>query len=266
MHINEPGRTEWEGFATATQAAAAGGVTTLVDMPLNCMPETIDESALEAKRKAASGKAWVDWAAWGGVVRGNAEQLPGLIQCGVPGFKCFLIHSGIDGFAWVNEADLRLALEKLRGSGLPLLVHAEVAAPVNAATEALERCACRLAKIFHVPCIASRRGGARGDCAANSFGRGVQHPYSYCSPSERKGAAAAGRCTRAWLAHYRGDLHAVSVVWRRRNSRWGYRVQMRAPDPRFCQSGRAVEGTRIRPDRFCGNRPFALPSGHEAAR
>jgi len=137
VHINEPGRTEWEGFTTATQAAAAGGVTTLVDMPLNCMPETIDASALEAKRKAASGKASVDWAAWGGVVRGNAEQLPSLIDCGVPGFKCFLIHSGIDGFAWVDEADLRLALDKLRGSGLPLLVHAEVAVPVNVATEAL---------------------------------------------------------------------------------------------------------------------------------
>ena len=70
VHINEPGRTEWEGFATATQAAAAGGVTTLVDMPLNCVPETIDVPALEAKRDAAQGKAWVDWAAWGGVVRG----------------------------------------------------------------------------------------------------------------------------------------------------------------------------------------------------
>jgi allantoinase len=137
VHINEPGRTEWEGFKTATQAAAAGGVTTLVDMPLNCVPETIDESALEAKRKAARGQAWVDWAAWGGVVRGNAEQLPALIRSGVPGFKCFLIHSGIDGFAWVDEAELRLALGKLRGSGLPLLVHAEVAGPVNAATEAL---------------------------------------------------------------------------------------------------------------------------------
>ena len=137
VHINEPGRTDWEGFKTATRAAAAGGVTTLVDMPLNCVPETIDEAALEAKRKAARGQAWVDWAAWGGVVRGNAEQLPALVRSGVPGFKCFLVHSGIDGFAWVDEADLRLALGKLRGSGLPLLVHAEVAGPVNAATEAL---------------------------------------------------------------------------------------------------------------------------------
>ncbi|HKN23050.1 MAG TPA: allantoinase AllB [Terracidiphilus sp.] len=139
VHINEPGRTEWEGFETATQAAAAGGVTTLVDMPLNCVPETIDVPALEAKRAAAQGKAWVDWAAWGGVVRGNAEALPSLARAGVPGFKCFLIHSGIDGFAWVDETDLRAALKKLRGTGLPLLAHAEVAGPVGAATQALNR-------------------------------------------------------------------------------------------------------------------------------
>lgn len=137
VHINEPGRTEWEGFATATRAAAAGGVTTLVDMPLNCVPETTNVEALEAKRASAQGQAWVDWAAWGGVVRGNAEELQPLARAGVAGFKCFLIHSGIDGFAWVDEPALRAALEKLRGSGLPLLAHAEVAGPVIAATDAL---------------------------------------------------------------------------------------------------------------------------------
>lgn len=137
VHINEPGRTEWEGFWTATRAAASGGVTTLVDMPLNCIPETIDVDALEAKRAAAFGKTWVDWAAWGGVVHGNSEALPALAGAGIPGFKCFLIHSGIDGFAWVNEDDLRLALRKLRGTGLPLLAHAEISGPVEAATSAL---------------------------------------------------------------------------------------------------------------------------------
>ena len=137
VHINEPGRTGWEGFWTATRAAASGGVTTLVDMPLNCIPETTDVSALAAKRAAARSMTWVDWAAWGGVVRGNAEALPALAQAGVPGFKCFLIHSGIDGFAWVDEADLRLACKHLKGSGLPLLAHAEVEAPVLRATAAL---------------------------------------------------------------------------------------------------------------------------------
>jgi len=137
VHINEPGRTNWEGFERATRSAAAGGVTTLVDMPLNSIPETIDRAALEAKRKAAKGKTWVDWAAWGGVVPGNAAQIEPLARAGVPGFKCFLIHSGIDGFGWVRYADLRLALEKLRRTGLPLLAHAEVAAPVDAATSVL---------------------------------------------------------------------------------------------------------------------------------
>lgn len=146
VHINEPGRTHWEGFKTATQAAAAGGVTTLVDMPLNCMPETTSVAALEEKRAAAaadSGQAWVDWMSWGGVVGnngagGNEAELPGLIAAGVPGFKCFLVHSGIDGFAWVDDAQLRKALAMLRGSGLPLLAHAEVAGPVNRATAQIQ--------------------------------------------------------------------------------------------------------------------------------
>jgi allantoinase len=137
VHINEPGRTEWEGFATATRAAAAGGVTTLVDMPLNCTPEIVNLPALEGKRKAACGKAWVDWAAWGGVVRGNVEALSELAGAGVPGFKCFLVHSGIEGFTWVEEAHLSAALTSLRGSGLPVLAHAEVARPIDAASATL---------------------------------------------------------------------------------------------------------------------------------
>lgn len=137
VHINDPGR-DWEGFDTATRASAAGGVTTLVDMPLNCVPETTNAEALEIKRAAAKGKAWVDWAAWGGVVRGNAERLPELVAAGVPGFKCFLIDSGIEGFAWVDEAEIRKALEKLRGTGLPLLAHAELAGPIDEVTRDLK--------------------------------------------------------------------------------------------------------------------------------
>ena len=137
VHINEPGRTEWEGFTTATRAAAAGGVTTLVDMPLNCRPETTSSSALEKKRAAANGKTIVDWAAWGGLVRGNVEQLASLAAAGVAGFKCFLVHSGIESFAWVDKAHLSTALTSLRGSGLPLLAHAEVCGPIGSATEAL---------------------------------------------------------------------------------------------------------------------------------
>jgi allantoinase len=141
VHINEPGRTEWEGFATATRAAASGGVTTLVDMPLNSVPETTSVQALTAKRIAACGKAWVDWAAWGGAVRGNSRALSSLAEAGVAGFKCFMIHSGIDGFALVDESELRLALAELAGTGLPLLVHAEISGPVDAATNRLRESA-----------------------------------------------------------------------------------------------------------------------------
>src|ERR1700720_18891 len=134
IHINEPGRTEWEGFRTATRAAAAGGYTLLVDMPLNCLPATTTVDALEVKRKAASGQCFVDWMAWGGVVSDNQEHIESLAAAGVPGFKCFLVHPGIDGFTMVNEQELRAALPHLARTGLPLLVHAELPGPVDAAT------------------------------------------------------------------------------------------------------------------------------------
>src|SRR5712664_800368 len=95
VHINEPGRTEWEGFATATRAAAAGGVTTLVDMPLNCIPVTTRRAALEQKRRAAAGQLCVDVGFWGGVIPGNAGELLGLAEAGALGCKAFLVHSGI---------------------------------------------------------------------------------------------------------------------------------------------------------------------------
>lgn len=137
VHINEPGRTEWEGFETATRAAAAGGYTMLVDMPLNCLPATTTGAALEAKRAAARGKCRVDWAAWGGVVSDNQGQIEALAAASVFGFKCFLIHPGIDGFTMVTEQQLRVALPHVARTGLPLLVHAELSEPVDAATAKL---------------------------------------------------------------------------------------------------------------------------------
>lgn len=137
VHINEPGRTAWEGFQSATRAAAAGGYTLLVDMPLNCLPATTTVDALEAKRAVAHGKCRVDWAAWGGVVHNNQADIEALAAAGVLGFKCFLIHPGIDGFTMVTEKDLRAALPHVARTGLPLLVHAELAGPVDAATERL---------------------------------------------------------------------------------------------------------------------------------
>jgi allantoinase len=137
VHINDPGRAEWEGFTTATRAAAAGGYTMLVDMPLNCLPATANVAALEAKRKAAQGRCRVDWMAWGGVVADNACEIEPLAVAGVPGFKCFLVHPGIDGFTMVTEQQLRAALPHVAQSGLPLLVHAELPGPIDSATERL---------------------------------------------------------------------------------------------------------------------------------
>lgn len=125
VHVNEPGRTEWEGFETATLAAAAGGVTTILDMPLNSIPATTDVSALEAKRNAARGKTVVNVEFIGGVVPGNAGELEALRDAGVRAFKCFLSPSGVDEFPAVSERDLREALPVLARLGLPLMVHAE---------------------------------------------------------------------------------------------------------------------------------------------
>ena len=125
VHINEPGRADWEGFATATLAAAAGGVTTLVEMPLNSIPSTVTVAAYETKVAAAQGKCWVDTGFWGGVIPGNAEQLGPMWQAGCFGFKCFLAPSGVDEFPYVAEADLRLAMPEIATCGGVLLAHAE---------------------------------------------------------------------------------------------------------------------------------------------
>jgi allantoinase len=137
IHINDPGRADWEGFETATRAAAAGGYTVLVDMPLNCLPSTTRVAALEEKRKAAEGRCWVDWMAWGGVVSDNACEIQALAEAGVAGFKCFLIDPGLSGFTMVTEEQLRTALPEVAGTGLPLLVHAELPGPIELASAGL---------------------------------------------------------------------------------------------------------------------------------
>jgi allantoinase len=125
VHVNEPGRTEWEGFATATRAAAAGGVTTIMDMPLNSIPATVDVAALEVKRKAAEQQSAVDVGFWGGAVPGNLRELRGLHDAGVFGFKCFLLHSGVDEFPHLEPGELPPVLEEIRSFGSLLIVHAE---------------------------------------------------------------------------------------------------------------------------------------------
>jgi len=137
VHVNEPGRTEWEGYETATRAAAAGGVTTLVDMPLNSIPPTTTLAGFEEKLAAAQHKCSVNVAFWGGVVPENTAELAPLVERGVRGFKCFLIHSGVDEFPHVTESDLREAMPELARLDSVLLVHAEVAGPIDAAAAEL---------------------------------------------------------------------------------------------------------------------------------
>src|SRR6201981_255526 len=139
VHINEPGRTEWEGFSTATRAAAAGGITTLIEMPLNSMPATTPAAAFREKLAAAAGKLWVDVGFWGGVVPGNVSELRPLWESGVFGFKCFLVPSGVEEFAHVTEADLRSALPELAQLKVPLLVHAELPGPIVQATKKMTK-------------------------------------------------------------------------------------------------------------------------------
>ncbi len=125
VHVNEPGRTQWEGFATATRAAAAGGVTTICDMPLNSVPVTTSVAALREKVAAAAGQCAVDVAFWGGAVPGNLAELTPLLEAGVVGFKCFLIDSGRPEFPPLSREELRTAMAAIAGSGAPMIVHAE---------------------------------------------------------------------------------------------------------------------------------------------
>jgi allantoinase len=125
VHVNEPGRTEWEGFATATRAALAGGVTTICDMPLNSSPVTTTVNALRTKIAAAAGQCAVDVAFWGGAVPGNLSEFAGLLDAGVVGFKCFLIDSGIPDFPPLSREEFRSAMRALAEPGAPMVVHAE---------------------------------------------------------------------------------------------------------------------------------------------
>jgi allantoinase len=131
VHINSPGRTEWEGFPSATRAAAAGGVTTVIDMPLNSIPATTTLTALQTKLEDARDNCFVDVGFWGGVVPGNTAELAPMFAAGVVGFKCFLVPSGVDEFQHVTEADLREAMPELSRPGAMLIVHAELPGPMR---------------------------------------------------------------------------------------------------------------------------------------
>jgi len=211
VHINEPGRTEWEGFATATRAAAAGGITTLVDMPLNSIPPTTTVAGLQEKLTAARGQCFVDVGFWGGVVPGNLSELRALSRAGVVGFKCFLIHSGVDEFPNVTENDLREALPELARLGALLIVHAEVPGPICRAGIPTGTPAAQPRPTEYATFLASRPRAAEDEAVAlmiklsREFGVRVHivHHSSADSLAMLKDAKAAGiRITAETCPHY----------------------------------------------------------------
>jgi allantoinase len=136
VHVNDPGRTDWEGFASATRAAAAGGVTTIIDMPLNCIPPTVNVEALELKRSVARDQAFVDVGFWGGAIPGNNSDLRALHDSGVFGFKCFLLHSGVDEFPPLDPDELETDMATLKDFDGVMIVHAEDSRAISRAPSA----------------------------------------------------------------------------------------------------------------------------------
>jgi allantoinase len=204
VHVNEPGRTEWEGFQTATRAAAAGGITTIVDMPLNSIPPTTTLAGFREKLAAAKNKCLVDVGFWGGVVPGNTNELAPLLEAGVVGFKCFLIHSGVDEFPNVTEDDLRIALPELTRLGAILIVHAEVPGPITAT-------AISASPVEYQTFLASRPRAAENEAVAlmirlaREFGTRVHivHHSSANALEDLRAAKTAGlKITAETCPHY----------------------------------------------------------------
>ena len=188
VHVNEPGRTEWEGFATATRAAAAGGVTTIVDMPLNSIPPTTTLAGLEAKRAVAEGQVRVDVGFWGGAVPGNVPDLEPLHEAGVFGFKCFLLDSGVEEFGHLEPEEFALAMKETARIGALMIVHAEDG-------DLLEEERARRRQLRRVPRVPPRGGGGVGDRAGD---RRRPSPTRWPGPrrAPERCADAAPRCTR----------------------------------------------------------------------
>ena len=259
VHVNEPGRTDWEGFVHATRAAAAGGVTTIVDMPLNSIPATTSVEALDTKRRAAARECHVDVAFWGGVVPGNVDHLEPLAAAGVLGFKCFLCPSGVDEFPHVSEKDLDEVMPVLAALGLPLLVHAEWPGALREpAGDRPQPC-----DVAREPAGGCRAAGHRSPGAPGRRPRGVD---SHRPPRIACGARDDHRCPCARRCHHGGNLSALSDVCGRVDPRGRDHVQVRAPDQDRCRSRRSVARTHGRPDRSRRVGPLSIASGTEMPR
>ena len=252
VHVNEPGRTEWEGFATATRAAAAGGVTTILDMPLNSIPPTTTVDGLEVKRKAAQDSAHVDVGFWGGAIPGNIDDLRGLHDAGVFGFKCFMTDSGVEEFPPLSAEQLEEYLGVLASYGAKMIVHAEDSTAIERAPAPHGRALRRL------PRLAAARLGERGDRAPDRGGpahRGVGAP---AAPVQlRRRADAAHRAPRGHPDDRR-DLPALPGVRGRGDRRRGHAVQVLPADPGDRQPRGAVARAGARRHRLRRVRPLPV--------
>jgi allantoinase len=210
VHVNEPGRTEWEGFETATKAAAAGGTTTIVDMPLNSIPPTVSLEALGVKRSAAAGKLTVDTAFWGGLIPGSFGEIDGMVAAGVPGFKAFMVASGVDEFPSLDADQLLGAMRVLSGAGVPLLLHAEDPAlilqfdhdprlydsylatrPTNSESVAIEHAgvlASETGAMVHILHVSSGEGAAKIASEPQLTGETCPHYLVFCAEEIEDGA------------------------------------------------------------------------------
>ena len=264
VHVNEPGRPDWEGFETATRAAAAGGVTTLIDMPLNSIPATTSASALEIKRTAARKKCWVNVGFWGGVVPGNASELRSLHRAGAFGFKCFLVPSGVPEFAHVNEGDLRAALPELAALDAPLLVHAELPDRIEEETARLSKADPKKYRTW----LWSRPPSAETTAVGMMIRLAREFKARVHIVSSFFGAFGAAHSARknGWCADYRGNVPALVFFL------YGHRlegqdgIKMRASHSGFTKQETALGSAFQSCNRFRCVRSFAVPAGHEMSR
>ena len=233
VHVNEPGRTEWEGFATATRAAAAGGVTTLIDMPLNSLPPTTTTAALAVKRAAARPSAHVDVGFWGGAVPGNLADLAGLHQAGVFGFKAFLADSGVPEFGLLDHAGLDAVLAETARLGALLIVHAEDPGVLAAAPDRGGPGVRRL------PGVASRGGRGHRDRGPAGRRRAARRPGAHPAPGVGQRAAADRGGPRGRCPGHGRDLPALPEFLRRGDARRRDRVQVLPADHGTPRTGRA---------------------------
>lgn len=210
VHVNEPGRSDWEGFDTATRAAAAGGTTTIVDMPLNSIPPTVTVEALREKRRVASPKIKVDTAFWGGIVPGSAAEIPGMVRAGVAGFKAFMIDSGVEEFPPLGPGELVSSMQALSREGVPLLLHAEdpdlvlgfetdkhsyeaylASRPTDSEVHAIElagEMAERAGSAVHILHVSSGEGAQRVGASPWLSGETCPHYLMFCAEEISSGA------------------------------------------------------------------------------